>query len=229
MDAIIISDIHIGAHNCQAKLLVEFLDKIHSKEIETKRLVLNGDVFENFDSRLHKWNWKILSTIRSISDIVEVAWIKGNHDAHGPAHSIAHLIGAEYYEDDYIFESGGKKVLCFHGDIYDQFLTDHPMLTLFVDWFYWLLQKIDRSFYLAKIAKHNSKTFLHCIERIEKMALKHKNKLECDVVCVGHTHLAVSSDPYFNSGTWTEFPPTYLLVDNGNVELRTWTSENTGS
>jgi UDP-2,3-diacylglucosamine pyrophosphatase LpxH len=229
MDAIVISDIHIGAGNCQAKQLVDFLEKVHTQEILTKRLILNGDVFQDFDSRLHTWNWKILSSLRSISDLVELVWIKGNHDVHGPALPIAHLIGAQYYEDDYVFESGEKKVLCFHGDVYDDFLTDHPLLTYIADWIYWILQRVDGSFYLAKIAKHNSKTFLRCVERIEKMALKHMKKLDCDIVCCGHTHLAVSNEPYFNSGTWTELPPTYLTVDNGKVELKTWISESTES
>lgn len=46
MDGIIISDLHLGADNCQAKLLVDFLEKIHNKEIVTNRLILNGDVSE---------------------------------------------------------------------------------------------------------------------------------------------------------------------------------------
>lgn len=228
MDAIIISDIHVGADNCQAKLLVEFLEKIHSREIETCRLILNGDVFEKFDSRLHKWNWKILSVIRSISDIVEVVWVRGNHDAHGPALSIAHLLGAGYVEE-YVFESGEKKILCIHGDIFDDFLTEHPILTYIADIIYWMLQKVDKSYFLARIAKHNSKAFLRCTEQVRDLARKYKNKANCDIVCVGHTHLAVSDGDYYNSGTWTELPPTYLTVNNGTVELKTWTSENTGS
>jgi len=219
MDAIIISDIHIGADNCQAKSLVEFLEKIQNKEIGTKKLILNGDVFENFDARLHKRHWKILSTIRKISDLLEVIWIRGNHD--GPADHIAHLIGA-FYVDEYIFESGGKRVLCFHGDIYDNFLSDHPILTRISDFFYWLLQKIDKSFYLAKFAKHNSKTFLRCTERIKKLARKHKEKLNCDLVCCGHTHLAEVDRDYYNSGTWTESEPTYLVVDKGEIKLEVW-------
>lgn len=221
MEAIIISDIHIGASNCQGKLLVDFLDKIHSKEILTEKLILNGDVFENFDSRLCKWNWKILSAIRSISDAVEVVWIKGNHDAHGPAYSIAHLIGAEYCEE-YIFESNGKRILCVHGDTFDDFLTEHPILTWIADWIYWLLQKIDGSLYLAKMAKHSSKTFLRCAEVVQKLALKHMEKRNCDFICCGHTHFAGIHDKYCNSGTWTELPPTYLTVSDGEIELKSW-------
>jgi UDP-2,3-diacylglucosamine pyrophosphatase LpxH len=221
VDAIIISDIHIGADNCQARTLVEFLEKIQSKEIDTKRLILNGDVFENFNSRLHKWHWKILSAIRKVSDSVEVIWIRGNHDAHGPAEFIAHLIGASY-QDELVFESGGKGILCFHGDIYDDFLSEHPILTWFGDIIYWFLQKIDGSFFLAKMAKHNSKTFLRCTERIKKLARKHKEKEGCDFVCCGHTHLAEADGDYYNSGTWTESLPTYLVVKDGEIKLETW-------
>jgi len=224
MDAIIISDLHIGADNCQARSLVNFLEKIQNKEIETKKLILNGDVFENFDSRLHKWHWKILSTIRKVSDTIEVIWIRGNHDAHGPAQYIAHLIGV-HYTDEFIFESGGKQIICFHGDIYDDFLSDHPILTWFGDIIYWFLQKLDGSFYLAKLAKHNSKTFLRCADRIKELARKHKEKERCDFVCCGHTHLAEEDKDYYNSGCWTESSPTYLLIDNGKIELRIYEQE----
>ncbi len=220
-DAIIISDLHIGAQNCQARLLVDFLEKIHTQEIKTKKLVLNGDIFENFNSRLHKWNWKILSTIRSISDTTKVIWIRGNHDAHGPAYSIAHLIGAEY-KNYHVFESNGRRVLCIHGDIFDTFISDHPILTWLSDKIYWLLQAIDSSFYLAKLAKHSSKAYLRCAEKVRINSLKYKEKMKCDLVCCGHTHLAMEADPYYNSGTWTELPPTYLIVDNGKIELKKW-------
>lgn len=179
-DAIIVSDLHIGAPNCQAKLLVNFLERIHIGEIKTKRLIFNGDVFECFNSRLHKWNWKILSTIRSISDITEVVWLRGNHDAYGPAYSIAHLIGADY-KTEYIFESGGKKVLCVHGDEFDTFISDHPIITWFSDIIYLLLQTIDRSFYLARLAKHSSKAYLRCAEKIKVNALKYKDRMKCDL------------------------------------------------
>jgi len=221
VDAIIISDIHIGAANCQAKLLVDFLDKIHKQEIITKRLILNGDVFENFDLRLHKWHWKILSIIRSISDLTEVIWVRGNHDSHGPALFIAHLIGAEYC-DEYTFESNGKQILCIHGDIFDKFITEHPIITWVADCCYWLLQKIDNSSYLAKIAKHNSKTFLRCKDIVKASALTYKGKR--DYVCCGHTHMAEADGGYYNSGTWTELPSYYITVKEGLIKLVSFVS-----
>jgi UDP-2,3-diacylglucosamine pyrophosphatase LpxH len=233
MDAIIISDLHIGAGNCQAKLLVKFLEEISNTPV--KKLILNGDVFENFDLRLQKWHWKVLSEIRKISDTIEVIWVKGNHDAYGPASSIAHLIGAEYV-GEYSFISGDRSILCIHGDTFDTFISDHPIITYFSDIGYWFLQKLDKilNWGLAKWAKHNSKTFLRCVEKVMNGALRYKG--EHDMVCCGHTHFASAGRNYCNSGTWTEIPSNYLIVENGSVELRSyigreaqWTSESIGS
>lgn len=219
MEAIIISDIHLGAENCQAKLLVDFLEKIHNGEIITNKLILNGDVFDNFDSRLCKSNWKVLSFIRRIADEIEVIWVRGNHDFDGSALSIAHLIGANYV-NEYIFESCGKKILCVHGDIFDNFINNHPILTWIADNFYIFSQRISIKF--SKKIKHSSKTFLRCAEKIKQESLKYKSKKNCDFVCCGHSHLAAAEGDYYNSGCWTELPPTYLEVNSGEIKLKTY-------
>lgn len=51
LDALIISDIHLGSDNCQAKDLVVFLEQIRCGVIQTSRIILNGDVFDSFDFR----------------------------------------------------------------------------------------------------------------------------------------------------------------------------------
>ncbi len=50
-DAVVISDIHLGSANCQAKALVRFLEQIRHGTLGTRRLVLNGDVFDSIDFR----------------------------------------------------------------------------------------------------------------------------------------------------------------------------------
>lgn len=87
-DAVVISDIHLGSDNCQAKYLVHFLEAIRRGARPTRRLILNGDVFDSIDfRRLKKHHWGILSEIRKLSDELEVVWINGNHD--GPAPAVA--------------------------------------------------------------------------------------------------------------------------------------------
>jgi UDP-2,3-diacylglucosamine pyrophosphatase LpxH len=225
LDAIIISDLHLGSEVCQAKLLTQFLQKIHSGEILTHELILNGDVFDSWDfRRLKKSHWKVLSALRSLSDHVHVVWINGNHD--GPADIVSHLLGVDVTEE-YVFQSGSKKILALHGDRFDNFIADHPILTHLADCLYHFLQKIH--IYWAQYAKRNSKTFLRCSDQIEKKAKEYAAKKKCDVVCVGHTHMELDSPgviSYFNSGCWTELPCTYLTVKDGSVKICHLNREN---
>ena len=123
LDALIISDIHLGSDNCQAKDLVVFLEQIRCGVIQTSRIILNGDVFDSFDfRRLKKNHWKVLSLIRKLSDHIDITWIHGNHD--GSLEFISHLLGVNV-ENQYEFESGGKRILALHGHIFDEFIDKH--------------------------------------------------------------------------------------------------------
>jgi UDP-2,3-diacylglucosamine pyrophosphatase LpxH len=223
-DAVVISDVHLGSDNCQAKYLSRFLAAIRRGEMPTRRLILNGDVFDSIDfRRLKKHHWRILSEIRKLSDEIEVIWINGNHD--GPAEIVSHLLGVAC-ADEIVVESGGRKILFLHGHQFDEFLTRYPFITWVADRVYNLLQKIDKSHHFAKLAKRKSKTFLRCAEKIEADAVRYAAKKGCDAVCCGHTHNPVAkttgSVHYFNSGCWTEKPCHYLTVKGGVVELASY-------
>src|SRR5271165_6639357 len=113
LDAVLLSDIHLGSDNCQARRLCELLERIADGELTTARLILNGDVFDSIDfRRLHKAHWKVLSLIRKLSDQIEIIWLCGNHD--GSAEIVSHLLGVEV-RDDYILESAGQRILVLHG------------------------------------------------------------------------------------------------------------------
>jgi UDP-2,3-diacylglucosamine pyrophosphatase LpxH len=173
---------------------------------------------------LKKHHWHILSQIRKISDKIEVVWVAGNHD--GQADIISHLLGIEVV-DEYIFESGFKKILVLHGHIFDNFIDEHPILTWFCDAVYRFLQKIDTSHYIARLAKHSSKQYLRCAENIRIKALEYASDKGCDVVCCGHSHHAQLDKStklcYANSGCWTEKPCTYLEIFDGEIELKEYT------
>jgi UDP-2,3-diacylglucosamine pyrophosphatase LpxH len=224
-DAVVISDIHLGSDNCQAKYLSHFLAAIRRGSMPTKRLILNGDVFDSIDfRRLKKHHWKILSEIRRLSDEIEVIWINGNHD--GPSEIVSHLLGVKC-ADEVIVESGDRRILLLHGHRFDEFISRYPVITWIADRLYNFLQKVDRSHTFAKLAKRNSKTFLRCARKIEAGALRYAAKLGCQAVCCGHTHLPVAAAEgpiqYFNSGCWTEKPCHYLTLRDGTVELASYT------
>lgn len=220
-DAVILSDLHLGSDNCEAKALVELLESIRGGELPTQRLILNGDVFDSIDfRRLRKNHWKVLSTLRKMSDELEIVWVNGNHD--GPSEIVSHLLGV-LCRDECAFESGGKIVLCLHGHRFDEFIESYPVATWVADRLYRVLQKLDTSHTFAKFAKKSSKTFLRCARVIEDRAIAYAEWRGADVVCCGHSHLAAARTdgpvPYFNSGCWTEKPCHYLTVTAGRVEL----------
>ncbi len=226
-DAVVISDIHLGSANCQAKYLVHFLSEIRRGAMKTRQLVLNGDVFDSIDfRRLKKNHWKILSEIRKLADEMTVVWINGNHD--GPAEIVSHLLGVQC-ADEMVVESGGRKILFLHGHRFDQFISRYPVLTWMADRMYNFLQRVDKSHYFAKLAKRKSKTFLRCAQKIETDAVKYAAKKGYDAVCCGHTHMPVANTlgpvQYFNGGCWTEKPCHYLTVLDGKVEVCSYTEE----
>jgi UDP-2,3-diacylglucosamine pyrophosphatase LpxH len=219
-DAIIISDVHLGSGVCQAKKLTEFLTLIETNQIKTSRLIVNGDLFDSWDFRkLKKSHWKVLSHIRKISKHKHVVWINGNHD--GPAEIVSHLIGVDFLEE-YHLTSGLKKILILHGDKFDEFIADYPVLTKIADNLYRFIQKMDRSFYLARLAKKSSKTFMRNAEVIEKKSTAYARKNGFDLVCCGHVHLGSKNDEkgYYNSGCWVELPSSYLEVKKGEILLK---------
>ena len=224
LDALVISDLHLGSDACQAKPLVELLQAILDERIATRRLIINGDVFDSHDfRRLKKTHWKVLSQIRHLSDKIDVVWIAGNHD--GPAEIVSHLLGVEVCEE-YVLTSAKERILCVHGHAFDDFIEEHPILTWLADCVYLALQKIDRSHHIARMAKKRSKVFVRCIEKIERGARGLAKERNCTTVLCGHTHHAVAGDPgrpaevrYYNSGCWTEKPSTYLEIAGGMVSL----------
>ncbi len=151
---------------------------------------------------------------------MEIIWIAGNHD--GSAEIVSHLLGVTVKEE-YTLHSGTRSIVILHGHTFDAFIDDHPWLTWVGDCVYGLLQWLDRTHAMARMAKKGSKTFLRCVQMVEGGARTHAGKQLADAVCCGHTHYAVARDgpgvAYYNSGCWTEAPCTYLTVANGAVEL----------
>ena len=216
-DAIIISDTHLGSDVCEAKQLNSFLQLVYSK---TNKLIINGDFFDNLDfRRLKKKHWDILSLLRRMSKYVEIVWIRGNHD--GDAEIISHLIGLDFL-NEYTFTSGDKKILCLHGDRFDDFIYKYPNTTKLADLAYRTIQKIDKRF-LPKFIKQRSKIYLRCNENMINSSRKYAKENGADIVCLGHTHYPYidkkDSVWYYNSGCWTEKQCSYLTVDNGEISL----------
>jgi UDP-2,3-diacylglucosamine pyrophosphatase LpxH len=227
LDALIVSDVHLGSGNCEARRLRRLLERVADGEPATRRLIVNGDLFDSLDfRRLTRSHWKILSLLRKLSDHLEIIWLVGNHD--GSADVVSHLLGVQVM-DEYVLESGDRRILVLHGHAFDQFLDKHPILTWLGDCVYAFLQWMDRTHAVAKWAKHGSKTFLRCAKQIEEGAVERARRRGCAAVCCGHTHAPCIREDrpvaYYNGGCWTELPCHYLTVCDGAVRLHAFEPE----
>lgn len=221
-DTIIISDLHLGASISRTHNIRALLYRIRKKEITTKKLILAGDIFDCFNfKRLKQDHWKVLSDIRKISLDTTVIWISGNHD--GPSHIIGHLLGTEVVEE-YAFDINNKRAYVLHGDKFDNFITDHKILTSIATGIYYLIQKFDKDFYFSTLLKRKSKSFLRCTEKVKERAFQYAKNNDIDIICAGHTHHAEYSENdgiiYCNSGCWTDKHSHYITIDqDANIKL----------
>jgi UDP-2,3-diacylglucosamine pyrophosphatase LpxH len=230
LDAVVVSDVHLGAGNCRPVALRRLLEEILEGRMRTRRLIFNGDLFDSIDfRRLKKHHWKVLSMIRHLSDKIEVVWIAGNHD--GPAETLSNLLGVSFVSR-YILSSGSRRILALHGHQFDRFVQDHPVLTRVADCIYAVLQAMDSKHRIARLAKRRSKVFLRCELKVRDGAMAQARQSKCDTVLCAHTHhpVADAEGPirYYNSGCWTERPSHYLTVRDGAVELRSSGVESEG-
>jgi UDP-2,3-diacylglucosamine pyrophosphatase LpxH len=220
-DAVIMSDIHLGSLICNHEAALSVLTAIHDGRIETKKLILNGDVFDDHDfRRLNKNHWKVLSCIRKISDHVDVVWVVGNHD--GPMDIISPLLGVESV-NQLILSSGDKKFFVTHGDRYDEIIAKRPWLVKLGDQIYRFFQRIDKTQTLAKFMKRRSKIYLRSIGIVRRKSLADAKKFGVNGSICGHTHKPEISEAngliYANSGCFTESPGHYLTVKDGIINL----------
>lgn len=209
-DAIHISDLHLGSDSCRVGLLETFLEEMP----DTRMLILCGDVLQNTQHRLTKHHWRVLSLLRKLSDRVELLWVRGNHDS--DAVSVAHLIGAHWLHRA-AYTTGGRGVVCVHGDEFDEFTTRNPWLTWAADQAYIAIQRWSAPF--AARLKRSSKTYVQCAELVKAGAVGMAEAANAQVVVCGHTHHAEHDKSgrveYVNAGCWTDSDCHYVTAKDG--------------
>ena len=216
----LISDLHLGSKVTRAHALLHFL-----QSVQFKRLIINGDVFDSINMRrLNRHHWKILSLLRKLTDKdsgTEVIWIRGNHD--GYSDLISQLLGIQFYEE-YIFDWDGKRILVFHGDIFDKFITNYPLITDIADFFYRTIIHLDPApKKMGRWIKRNSKTFMRNTEKVRKGAVQYAKHRHADIVICGHTHFVEDTYEdgvqYLNPGSWTDSPTHFVGITGDQIQV----------
>jgi UDP-2,3-diacylglucosamine pyrophosphatase LpxH len=224
MKTLIISDVHLGSRNSQAKWLSRLLTT------DFERLILNGDTVNSLNLKKFKRpHWQVIAQLRALACERELVLIRGNHDgshhggdAFGPLDVLATLLGAELHEE-YRLTVGSRQYLVLHGDYFDPTLS-WPLLTDAADWCYQATQKLNKK--AAKWLKRRVKRLGGVVEFVKRRAVHYARKAGCQGVIAGHTHFCddewIEGIHYINSGCWVDRPCTYVAIEGNQVQLCTW-------
>jgi len=220
-DTLILSDLHLGSEISRAEQATRML-----RENRFRRLILLGDIFSDLNfGRLTKPHWKFLGYIRKLSNPkrgIEVVWVEGNHDR-GLSNIMSHLVGVKVYEE-YEWEFEGCRHLAIHGHQFDRFAVNNLLLSTVGTLLHLQLQKLDfKGKRFSRFLDRLNARWLRLSEKVASGAILHARMRHADRVFCGHTHQAQFREregvAYYNSGSWTDFPPTYITVDSEGVRI----------
>lgn len=223
LDAMIVSDIHLGSRECRHRAFWKLLKQLEFGRIQTKNLIVNGDLFDSEDmGRLSLKDWKVIRCLRALRKVLPITFVRGNHDG-----SLMDLLFPESVCDFLVLSSGGRRIFVTHGHLYDEWLAK-PWLEKLSGWVYRAAHLIDPSETLPRLLKYAAQRWIDCPEQIAKRACQEALEMDCFTACCGHTHfpayepeMMVEEGPvrYANGGSFTETPSTYLSVSSGQVRI----------
>jgi len=222
VEVVVISDIHLGTYGCHAEELLIYL-----KSINTKRLILNGDIIDIWQFSKSYWPEAHMRVVKHIMGLmakgVPVHYVTGNHDEM-LRKFVGFKMGPLKIVNKLVLKLDGKKAWIFHGDIFDVTMQNSKWLAKLGAVGYDTLILINRLF--NRISQSMGKDKLSLSKKIKnsvKSAIKFINDFEqtaadiaifngYDYVICGHIHQpeikTIANKEgnviYLNSGDWVE-------------------------
>ncbi len=214
MNAIIVSDLHIGSAYFQGRAFENFLDGL----AEDQALILNGDIVDCPYGVMKKFDQRILDRLRQISRRQQVVWIQGNHD-NG---YLAGILGTVEITRSY---SIGNRLLITHGDDFDDIMVRSRLFIKAFKRMHDLRVRLGaRPVHVAQYAKKFAALYRVLRNNVMLNAVDCAAENGFDAVACGHTHFAedlvVNGIRYLNTGAWTEAPMYCLQVSDDSVQLQ---------
>jgi UDP-2,3-diacylglucosamine pyrophosphatase LpxH len=229
---IIVSDIHLGTKDSQAKEFIKFLD-----EHPTDQLILNGDIIDGWalqrGSKWKKQHTKVILKLLELSKKTDIIWIRGNHDDFLSDFFMIKMSNITLCED-YMIGIKRKKYLIFHGDILDVFSSTWKWiakigsvgydiaLTLNTWYNKYRLWRGLPYYSISKRIKDKVKSAVSFILDFEENAAKIAKQRKCSGVIIGHIHTAedrmIGDIHYLNSGDWVESKTAILIDKDDNIK-----------
>ena len=206
MNAIIVSDLHMGSRYFRSQAFEIFLNGIP----DIDEFILNGDVLDRPHVKLTPFHQLNLERIEKLSLRCKVVWVRGNHDKG----YLPERLGQIEFCRRYAFDN---RILITHGDDFDSIM---PRSRLFMQAFRLMhdlrVRLGARPVHVAEYAKKWSAFYRVLRKNVMSNAVNFAFENEFEAVTCGHTHFAEdlvhNGVRYINTGAWTEFPAHYLYV-----------------
>ena len=218
IEALFISDVHIGSRGCDAVSLLETL-----KRYEPEYLFIVGDFIDGWLlKKRHFWKNDFTLVIRKILSYAKkgtkVIYITGNHDEFLRSYSPIDFGENISIVDEYIW----KDYFITHGDAYDGVLN-LKWLGILGSVGYEVAIMLDRGMKkigykksISKWAKDKVKKAIKFITLFETQLCFQAKKRDCKGVICGHIHKPedkiIDDVHYLNCGDWIE-NNSYIVYD----------------
>jgi UDP-2,3-diacylglucosamine pyrophosphatase LpxH len=231
-----ISDLHLGARDCQAEEIRRFLTSVDMEE-----LFLVGDVVDLWSMRSRfYWPTAHHEVLRCIMDKVRsgtrVVYIPGNHDELARSLVGSLLAGIEVHQDYAYTSRRGRRMLVIHGDDFDGAVRFSPLLRATGCLLYGLFMVVGRQVNLVRrvlgLRRWSLVTWLKSrmgnamayVRRYELAAVAAARARGFEGIICGHIHRPhveeIDGILYCNDGDWVEH--CTALIEDRNGELRLW-------
>jgi UDP-2,3-diacylglucosamine pyrophosphatase LpxH len=234
--SVFISDLHLGARECQANEIADFL-----RGVEMEELFLVGDIVDLWSMRRGiYWPATHHDVLKLIMEKARrgtrVIYIPGNHDDLARALIGSLLAGVEVHEEYIHTTRNGQRMLVIHGDAFDGAVRFSPLLKATGSALYTVVLHVGRhvSFMrrlcgfrrwsLATWLKSRVGNAMTYVRRYEQTAARAAAARGLDGIICGHIHRPymeqIEGVLYCNDGDWVEH--CTALVEDRNGQLRLW-------
>lgn len=233
---VIISDVHLGTHDCKAAEVNHFL-----KHTRCEKLILNGDIIDGWRlKQASYWPGSHTRFIRIVLKKLEkrgtrVIYLRGNHDDILAKFIPVSFENLEVAEDHVHETADGRRYFVLHGDVFDTVTKNFVFLAYLGDWGYRALMRLNRLYNLwrawrgkeyysiSKAIKARVKQAVNHVSNFERHIAELARSRGCAGVMCGHIHTAadrmMGDVHYLNSGDWVESLTAIVEHFDGRLEL----------
>jgi UDP-2,3-diacylglucosamine pyrophosphatase LpxH len=214
MNAIIVSDLHIGSCYFLHHNFKQFLNNVP----EDVEFILNGDIIDNPYRKINPADRQILDRFGEMSLRQKVVWVRGNHDNGYIPDNLRNIQVKKHHTLQ-------KRLFITHGDFFDEVMPRSQMFIKAFKMMHDLRVKLGaRPVHVAQYAKHWKRFYDYLRKNVMLNAVNYAVKNGFKAVTCGHTHFAeehfVNGIKYLNTGAWTEQPTYYVRVTANEITLK---------